>query len=58
MKYELRERAFQQMRVTVNVALVLETSVFSRFGWHHFLPHKQMFQAYAAKWLVFLFRLR
>ena len=33
-------------------------SAFQRVGWHHFLPRKHMCQAYAAKWLVFLFRLR
>ncbi len=48
----------QQIRAMENPAPVLYTSAYARVGWHHFLPRKQMCQAYAAKWLVFRFRLR
>lgn len=39
-------------------ALADYASAVQRVGWHHVLLRKQMCQAYAAKRLVFLFRLR
>jgi hypothetical protein len=49
---------FQQMRIMENLHWRECASAFQRVWWHHFLPRKHMCQAYAAKWLVFLFRLR
>jgi hypothetical protein len=46
------------LRALMNTGSLLQPVFSDHSGWHHFLPRKQMCQAYAAMWLVLLFRLR
>ena len=54
--YEKGGRKYTRRRALTCAGIVRQC--IERIGWHHFLPRKQMCQAYAAEWLVRLLRFR